>query len=103
MSFRLLQSIDEIILIDYLQFTKSGTDHQELGRTTRFPKPVGDGRLAPKIGGRWEVGPKNRWEIGPKTGGRWGVGLQNRWEMGGLLKTGGRWEVGHQNKWEVGG
>ena len=49
-------------------------------------KEVG-GRLASKISGRWdwwEVGLKNRWEVGPKTSGRWEVGP----------KTSGRWEAG---------
>ena len=44
------------------------------------------GRLAPKTGGRWEVGPQTDMEGGrlaPKTGGRWEVGSQNRSEMGG--------------------
>ena len=27
------------------------------------PKQVGEGRLAPKTGGRWEVGPQNRWDV----------------------------------------
>ena len=25
---------------------------------------VGGGRLAPQTGGRWDVGPQNRWEMG---------------------------------------
>ena len=65
---------------------------------------VGDGRLAPTTGGRWEVGPYNRWEMGgwplqqvgdgrlaPTTGGRWEVDPYNRWD------------VGPYNRWEMGG
>ena len=59
------------------------------------PKQVGNGNLAPKICVRWEVGLKNVSDgrlapknisdgrLVPKTGGRWEVGPQNRWEMGG--------------------
>ena len=36
---------------------------QEMGDGTLASKMVGDGRLAPKTGGRWEVGPANRWEV----------------------------------------
>ena len=27
------------------------------------PIQVADGRLVPNTGGRWEVGPQNRWEV----------------------------------------
>ena len=44
---------------------------------------VADGRLALKIGGRWEVGLKNWWKVDTKKWWEVGDWPTNRWEMGG--------------------
>ena len=54
---------------------------------------MGGGRLVSKIDGRWEVGLKNRWEVGGWPKNRWEVGLLNRLGCEVGPETGGSWEV----------
>ena len=42
---------------------------------------TGSGRLVLSVGGNWEVGPKNRWEVGDEIGRRWDVGSKKCWEV----------------------